>query len=219
MKLLGLGTIRPAALALLLVATPSLWARTIVITDEECARMALISADHPRLSWATRDIEPGVSTTRYELPLDRGRAFLICYPLDKIPKGQRIVRAELVIPLYADLGEQQLQVRRVVGDWGAGVCHEYRMVRPKKVAWTRPGARDPVADARPSATVRVRAGTKEQVVNVTEDVELWYTGAAPNQGWLIRTEFDDGQISCHSPLSDFPLGYGRWKLSITYEPE
>ena len=144
---------------------------------------------------------------------------MICYPLNKIPKGQRIVRAELVIPLYPDQGEQRLQVRRVVGDWGAGVCHEYRMVRPKKVAWAKPGARDPVADARPGASVRVRAGTKEQVVNVTEDVELWYTGVAPNQGWLILPEFDDGRIGCHSPLSDLLPGYGSWKLIITYEPE
>jgi hypothetical protein len=219
MRTLGLGTVRPAALTVLLVAASPLWARTIVITDEECERMAFISADHPRLSWVAREIEPGVFTTRYDMPLGRGRAFLICYPLSKIPKGQRIVRAELVVPLYTDLGEQRLQVRRVVGDWGAGVCHEYRRVRPKKESWAKPGARDAVADARPSVSVRVRAGTKEQVVNVTEDVELWYTGAAPNQGWLILPEFDDGQISCVSPLSDFPLGYGRWKLSITYEPE
>jgi hypothetical protein len=219
MKPSGFGTIRLTALALLLAAASPLWARTVVITDEECERMALISADRPRLSWAAREIAPGVSSTRNDVPLGQGRALLICYPLSKIPKGQRIVRAELVIPLFTDPGEQRLQVRRIVGDCGTGVCHEYRRVRPKKVAWTKPGASDPVSDARPSVTVRVRAGTKEQVVNVTEDVELWYTGAAPNQGWLILTEFDEGQLRCLSPLSDVPLGYGRWKLSITYEPE
>jgi hypothetical protein len=218
MKPGGFGKLGPAALALLLAAGP-LWARTVILTDADCERMAMIAADFPRLSWATREISPGVLTTHYDLTLGRGKAFLICYPVDQIPKGQRIVRAELTVPLYPNQGEMRLQLRRVVGDWGAGVCHEYRMVRPKKTAWSKPGARDPGSDARPSVTARIPAGTTEQVLNVTEDVELWYTGAASNHGWLILPEFDDREIGCLSPLSDYPPGRGRWKLSITYEPE
>jgi hypothetical protein len=211
--------VRLAGPAFLLVVASPLWARTVVITDEECVRMALISADHPRLSWATREVSPGVFTSRYELPLGRGRAFLICYPLGRIPKGQRIVRAELTVPIYPNQSEQRLQLRRVVGDWGVGVCHEYRTVRPKRVSWTKPGARDVASDARPSVSVRVPGGATEQVVNVTGDVELWYTGAAPNQGWLILPEFDGGLLQCLSPISDYVNGQGRWKLTITYEPE
>ena len=38
-------------------------ARTIVLTDEDCEKMAFISADTPKLSWAGLEIETGTITS------------------------------------------------------------------------------------------------------------------------------------------------------------
>jgi hypothetical protein len=204
----------------ILALTPTLApARTIEITDEECVRMAAISADAPRLSWATYEISPGVYSTQYTIPLTQNRSFLICYPLDRIPKGQRIVKAEWVVPISSLEGEQRLMIRRLVTDWGPGVCHEFRMVRPKKEEWAKPGARDTASDAKTTAILKLSSGVKEQTVNVTEDVEAWHTGAALNHGWIVGTELDGAPINVLSPVSDYPRGRGAWKLRITYEPE
>src|SRR5207247_1208202 len=63
-------------------------AKTIILTDEDCERMAAISADAPRMSWAGYEASAGVFTSIY-IDLYSQRGFLIRYPLDKIPKGQR----------------------------------------------------------------------------------------------------------------------------------
>ena len=55
----------------------------------------------------------------------------------------------------------------------------------------------------------------EMAINVTEDVELWYSGASRNHGWIMSNE-DTGMIRCGSWAFG---GRGRWKLRITYEPE
>jgi hypothetical protein len=206
-----------AALAAVLLTVAALPARTIVVSDEECDRMAAISADAPRLSWATYLAGTGIYSTQYTIDLRKGKAFLIHYPIDKIPKGQRITKAELVVPVHQVEGEQKLVVRRLVADWGAGVCHDYRMIRPKKVEWAKPGARDNGLDAKPTTSVRV-SQPGEQILNVTEDVELWYTKAATNHGWIFTTEYDSPSIQLVSPISDYPPGRGKWKLRITYEP-
>jgi hypothetical protein len=200
------------------LATGSLSARTIVVTDEDCERMAMISPEFPRQSWVLASVGPGVTTTQSTLPLYKDRAFLICLPIDKIPKGQRITKAELVVPVYQLEGNQRVNIRRIVKDWGVGVCNDFRAQRPKKEEWSKPGARDTTADARPTALLKIHEGG-EQSVNVTEDVELWYTGAASNHGWLLFAEFDQPAVHLYSPLSGYPVGRGKWKLRITYEPE
>ena len=43
-----------------------------------------------------------------------------------------------------------------------------------------------------------------------------YTGAAPNNGFLISVEDPKVHIQLHSPLSN--EGRTEWKLRITYEP-
>jgi hypothetical protein len=117
----------------------------------------------------------------------------------------------------ASAGEQKLHVRRLLANWGAGVCHQYRMTRPKKEEWKQAGARGASTDRAPkdSAVVKVN-GVGEQVVNLTEDVELWYTGAGANHGWALTLEDPDVLVRLASPIGN---GKGQWKLRITFEPE
>jgi hypothetical protein len=205
--------------ALLAVAAPAP-ARTIVLTDEDCERMAAICADAPELSWAGDQVGPGVYSTKTTLHLRNGTAFLIAFPLDKLPKGQRITNAELVVPVHYAEGEHRVTVRRVLGSWGPGVCHRYRMVRPRPVEWARAGASAPASDCAARATAQLRIDARgEKTVNVTEDVELWYTGAAANQGWVFHAEDQNASLHLVSPVSTYPNGRGAWKLRITYEPE
>jgi hypothetical protein len=74
-------------------------ARTIVLTEADCELMACIQADAPRMSWAgtaNTTAEYGVNA----IDLYPGKsAFLIRYPLEKIPAGQKITRAEWLIRL------------------------------------------------------------------------------------------------------------------------
>lgn len=193
-------------------------ARTIELTDFDCDRMAVLSPEAPRSGWAMTEVAPGQFTSTL-LDLRAERVFLVRYPLDRIPPGQRIVRAEWMVPvdLIAGAGEVKLHVRRIIGEWGVGVCHEFRMRRPKQIPWKQPGAQGVSTDraAQPTAVVNVSEGG-EITLNVTEDVELWNTGAAENQGWLVTIEDPAALIRLSSPLWG---GQGRYKLRVTYEPE
>jgi hypothetical protein len=206
-----------AAAGLLLAAPAS--ARTIVITDEDCDKMANISAEAPRLSWGGYPSSNGVFTT-FVVTLTKGRSLLLCYPLDRIPKGQRITSAELVLPVNYIAGEPHLQVRRLLADWGTGVCHKYRRAYPKKVPWTKPGAGSVSSDValKRSGAQKITAIGK-QTISVTEDVELWYTGGASNRGWIVNLEENGSFVQMPSPLSPWVPGKGAFKLRITYEPE
>lgn len=190
-------------------------AKTILITDEETDQMAAISADAPRLSWAGMESVPGVWNVFY-LELYPNRAVLIRYPLEKIPKGQRVTKAELIVPIdyVYPANEPRLYVRRLLADWGPGVCHQYRTTRPKPVEWKVPGAKGSGSDriAKPQV---FKVTTGELTINVTEDVELWHSGASRNHGWMMSNE-DSGLIRMGSWAFG---GRGRWKLRITYEPE
>lgn len=191
--------------------------KTIVLTDADCERMAFIQAGAPRWSWGGYDITTNVqSTGQFYMYADR--AFLICFPLDSIPKGQKILKAELTFTsMLQTPGEQKLHLRRILANWGAGVCWQYAAIRPKKAEWKQPGGRGAGTDraAKASAVIRTSEGG-EKVVNVTEDVELWYTGAAANHGWTLAVEDPDVYVLLTSPVWG---GRGTWKLRITYEPE
>jgi hypothetical protein len=220
---LGFGLSSPLVRAAVCVLTlacaaPTAHARTIELTDYDCDRMAVLSPQAPLSGWAAAEIAAGeFSTVHVDMRVDR--AMLIRYPLDRIPEGQRITRAEWVVPIALSIpaGPQRLLVRRIIGPWGVGVSHQFRMQRPKQVAWTAPGAASAGADraAQPSAVARCD-GPGEVTINVTEDVELWYTGAAENQGWLLSVEDPAALIRLNSP---FYTGHGNYKLRITYEPE
>ncbi len=181
--------------------------------------MAVTSPEAPRLSWAGTESGTGSWTTHLFLDMKTGRSLLICFPLDKVPKGQRITNAELVFTVVNVDREQRLTVRRILGDWGVGVCHDFRMVRPQKLSWGMAGANAASTDYAAKA-IHYRISTKgEKSVNVTDDVELWYTGAAKNQGWIIRLEDQNATMQLYSPLSYYPAGRGKWQLRITFEPE
>lgn len=216
----SIGDVRRVAICcgafLALCATVS--ARTIELTDFDCDRIAVISPQMPLSGWAASEVAAGQFSSSL-LDLQGDRVFLIRFPLDRIPAGQRIVRAEWIVPidLIAGAATTKLHVRRVLGPWGVGACYDYRMRRPKPVPWKQPGAKGIAADraAQPTAVVNV-VDPGEYTINVTEDVELWNTGAAENQGWLVTCEDPAGLVRLASPLW---TGQGRYKLRVTYEPE
>lgn len=192
-------------------------ANTIIFDAGAADKMAAISQVAPRLSWAACEAAPGVFNTSF-LDLVPGRSFLIRFALNKIPAGQKIVFAELILPVQSSTGaDPRFYIWRVLTEWGPGASHLYRMTLPGKVEWAVPGARGISADraTRPSAVVRVRA-PGEQVVNVTEDLELWHTGAAPNNGWLFTVEDPELLIRLAFPAWD---AAAAWKLRVTFEPE
>ena len=198
--------------------TSSLAARTIELTDFDCDRMAVISPQATKSSWAMTELGPGEFTTTL-LDLRAERAFLVRFPLDRIPEGQRIARAEWIVPVdfITSTSEVKLYVRRLLGEWGPGVSYDFRMQRPKPIAWNQPGAKGVSTDraSQPSAVITV-PGPGELTINVTEDVELWYAGVAENQGWIVNVEDPAGLVRLASPLW---AGQGKYKLRITYEPE
>ncbi len=206
-------------LGLLLPVTNDAWARTIVLTDQDCEQMAAISADAPRMSWAATVYGAGFEYSNHVIDLTPKTAFLIRYPLENIPRGQRITKAEFIVPYMqvSPAGGARVQVRRLLKEWGAGVSHQHRMVRPQRAEWHTPGARGLGQDraGEPTATATLK-GMGEQIFNVTEDVEVWYAGAAPNYGWILSAEDQDVFVRLRSPFYGSPKS---WKLRITFEPE
>lgn len=210
-----------AALSLTLACliAPPAHARTVLLDIEHADRIAAIDADAPRLSWAmARDRHGNPYTTH--VSLSEARSLLLRYSLEVIPSGQRIVHAELVVPVRSKGGsEPRFYLWRVLAHWGPGVCHDYRYIDDQeKLEWTRPGAAGIASDraTRPTDIVRVlEDGPAEMVINVTEDVELWYDERAPNHGWLFSVEDVGAVVHLESPLWETPEG---WTLRITYEP-
>jgi hypothetical protein len=203
------------ALAISTMLAAPLSARTITLTDEDSDRMAQICEQAPRSSWAGIEWAGGVfSNTTTDLT--PSRAFLIRFPLDEIPKDQRITKAELTIPVGYAPGEPKIMVRRIVASWGAGVSWTYRQTGAKKVEWTSPGAKGGGKDRVNKPTATAKAVVGEVNVNLTEDVELWYSGLANNEGWIFTVDSSDGMARLNSPAW---YSAGTWKLRITFEPK
>jgi hypothetical protein len=214
-KIVGLGS--------LLLLTNALSARTVTLTAEDCDQMAAISALAPRLSWAMVQPNTGVFNTQPQMQWHGKMALLMRFPFTElIPKGQRITKAEMSIaPTYLAGGVPEVHVRRILAEWGTGVCHLYRRTYPEKVEWAQPGGRGAATDraAKDSAVFKF-AKIGEQTVDLTEDVELWYTGAAANRGWIMTLEPDGTHIYLPSPYTLEHLGGGKqWKLQVTFEPQ
>ena len=208
----------PAAVLLAMLAGPAA-ARTITLTAEDCDRAAVLSEKVPRVSWASFQAAAGVYDAGANLQVFRDVTLLVRFPLDKIPKGHRITKAELTVkPSHVD-GGPKLHVRRLLVDWGAGVSHQYRMTHPQKAAWAQPGGRGDAVDRIATAGAVLHfPTTAEQTVDVTEDVELWYTGAAANRGWIMHLETGHAVYlpPLYAPTGDGPK---QWKLQITFEPQ
>ena len=83
-----------------------------------------------------------------------------------------------------------------------------RARRPRRL--DRPGQQN-------SAVFKI-AKVAEQTVDLTEDVELWYTGAVPNRGWSFVME-NDAHVYLPSPGEPYGGGGKQWKLMVTFEPK
>jgi hypothetical protein len=206
-------------LLLLLGSAKTLPARTITLTAEDCDLMAILSAKIPRSSWIATHVTTGGYNAEPTLHFYADMAILMRFPLDQVPKGQRIVKAEL--SLYAEYAPNpsDLSVRRLLADWGHGTSHQYRMTFPKKVEWDKPGGRGAATDraARDTAMFKVnKAG--DHAVDVTADVDLWYTGATANRGWILTIE-NGVSFYASAPYSPHYMVGKRWKLQITFEPQ
>ena len=203
--------------AFLTLGKPS-FAKTILLeaaTDAD--RMAAIAEDAPNMGWAGSMQWQNIYSAN---PIDfkQGRSFLLSFPLEKIPQNHRIIKAELIFFVTSISGsEPRLYFWRLLNNWGAGASYQLRMLRPERLEWSSPGAKARSIDraVRPTAILKIR-GTGEHAVNLTEDVEIWCTGAAPNMGWLIAVEEPEATVRTPSPIYDPGL---HWKLRITYEPE
>ena len=202
-----------ALLGICLVAAP-LAAKTLTLTDEDCDRMASIGEASPRSSWIGSELGTGVYYNA-TLDLGPGRAFLIRFPIDEIPKDQKITKAELTFSTSI-ANNQSIQIRRVIVPWGAGVSWQNWQVRPKKVEWAAVGGKSGGKDrvTKPTAIAKMKAAG-EVSVHLTEDVELWYSGAATNEGWMFTVDDLEGFVRMTSPTW---TAAGTWKLRITYEP-
>jgi hypothetical protein len=207
---------------LLLATVAPLPARTITLTAEDCDQMAAISADAPRLSWAMTPSVNGVFNAQPEVRWNSKIGVLMRFPFnDLIPKGQRVTKAELTLTAtFLDAREPKVTVRRLLAEWGTGVCHQYRIASPFKVEWTQAGGRGAATDraAKDSAVFKwTQKGP--QTVDLTEDVELWYTGAAANRGWIFTMETAGEHVYVPSPYAPHAGGGKQWKLQLTYEPK
>lgn len=192
-------------------------ARTLELFAEDCDQMGAIAAAAPRQSWAMSEYTPGFFTT-HAVSLVEKRSFLIRFPLDTIPEGHRIAYAELILPTSTAGGnEPRFYLWRLLADWGAGVSYRYRRTVPEKVEWAQPGARGYASDRaiRPTDILRVK-NSVPVTVNVTEDVDLWYSGSARNNGWLLTVEDLGVTVSFSSPTWGDPK---TWILRVTYEPK
>ncbi len=194
-----------------LLAAP-LHARTISLSSESLEAFAALSETNTINGWACYNYD----YTRYTgVALGGGpqTSYLLRYSLDRIPKGMRITHAEWTIA--HNVSGANVNVWRVLADWGLGVCYQYRKTYPEKTEWSIAGAKGKSIDraTNPTATGQFVNG-ELLTVNVTPDIEMWYNGAAPNRGWLIT--FDTGAL-LFSPISD---GHrAKWLLTVTYEPE
>lgn len=200
-----------------LLATAPLFSGTVTYDGSHPRRMAVIDQQASRLSWATsgRLVAPYNTTGLFLVP---GRGFLFHFDLAALPPGQRIVRAELILPVAALGGhDPRFFLWRMIAEWGIGVCWDERLQHPASQAWAVPGGRGPGLDRalNPTAVVR-ETQARPVIVNVTEDVALWYAQASPNQGWMLTVEDPGIWYAFRAPFWD---AAAAWTLQITYEPE
>ena len=206
-------------LVALLCGRSPLFARTLTLTADDCDQIACLSAAVPRMSWAVCQHGRGIFNTSHQLQLQPNMAVLLRFPLDKIPPGQRILKAEMSLHVQL-VGGGRVQVRRLLTDWGEGVCHQFKRTYPDKVEWSQVGARGAGTDrvAKDTVVLPLRA-LGDDTGDVTEDVELWYTQGAKNFGWILTLENEQGSVYLASPYAPGTNEGKQWKLQITFEPE
>src|SRR5690349_8014929 len=121
-----------AAIAVVLVPTAPVAARTITLTGGDCDDVAILNSDVPRISFGVVT-DNGVVRADHDLRRYTNTAVLLRYPIEKIPKGQRITKAELTLAVnYLYANQNEIAVRRLLTPWGTGVCHDFRQSFPEK---------------------------------------------------------------------------------------
>ncbi len=169
-------------------------------------------------SWEVSGANTGVWSSHIAVA-SNNHSILIHYDISSIPKGMRITNAELVLPIYTySPADTRFFIYRVLADWGNGASYKYRYNTPeKKVPWSMPGARGGSTDRATGSTASARVKAAVPVtLNVTSDIEMWYTKAAPNNGWMITVEEPSAMVAFYSHLYS---AYAPWTLRVTYEPE
>ena len=201
------------AFLLLCLAATLAPARTITLKPDALDAFAVLAENHPRNGWAAQPIDASLYLSNPPLAAPN-TSFIVRYSFAQLPPGQRITHAEWIIPGGA-AAAGTVTVWRVIADWGIGVSHQFRMAYPKPLPWSVPGARGKSIDraTKPTGTGKFSTASPQVTVNVTQDVELWHTGAAPNRGWLLT--FDSASLL----VSPTHGGRSQWQLRITYEPE
>jgi hypothetical protein len=207
----------------LLVCSDAARGRTIEMTCFDLTGFAVISPEAPLQGWVgtgqsmTADKWGNFSSA--SIDVIPPRSMLVRFDLSQIPKGMQITNAELVVPVSYQPGVVvRLSVFRLMAEWGVGVCEKFRMRRPQELPWGEAGARGAGTDrtVNPTAHVELSRVATEARINVTGDVELWYSGGASNQGWIFIGD-DPGQwVRIVSPIYS---GREGWRLRITYEPK
>ncbi len=192
-------------------------ARTITLTLNDCDLFATISSQAAAHGWAGTHVHAHFSDSKI-VNASGQEAILLRFKLDRIPKDQRIVRAELLLPLAPKVSSRnaRLHLWRLQQPWGVGINHRFRSLRPEAAMWTEPGARGIGSDraSRPSVQMRLTNESGEIALNVLSDVELWHSGSAKEYGWMLCTEDLQEIVGFQAPLG-VP---DQWKLRITYEP-
>ncbi len=194
------------------------FARTITLTGQDCDQVAFLNEAAPLESFAVQHLNKGVFGINHQVQLLHGMAILIRFPLQVIPKDQRILKAELTLHSQYNVAKARIQVRKVLADWGPGVCHKYRRTVPMKLEWSQPGARGAGTDrANKDSGVFAMAAVGNHTIDLTEDVELWHTGAVANRGWILSPEPNSGGAYLASPFAPNHDSPKQWKLQITFE--
>lgn len=212
-----------AGVCVVLAMSASALARTIELNAWDLAGFAVISSEAPRLSWVANHSGMPLDQPKYfgatSIDLYQPRQMMVRFDLSRIPKGMRVTSAELIMPVtYQGQPTTRMLMSRLTAAWGPGVCYQYRMTRPEKIAWKQPGAAGGGTDRALGAAARIHVTqpATEMRVNVTADIELWHVGGTGNHGWIIATENPADRVIFASPIWQ---AAEKWKLRVTFEPE
>src|ERR1043166_4677268 len=88
-------------------------ARTIMLTDRDVTEMATLNPRVPISGWSAVEAGPGIYFS-YLLSTPTVQGILIRFPLQQIPTGQRIVNAELSLPVYTISANAKLSIWRLL---------------------------------------------------------------------------------------------------------
>jgi hypothetical protein len=129
----------------------------------------------------------------------------IRFNLTEIPENRVIERATLGLwQFYAPKSSQTYEIHRVLGDW-----NETTQNWNNQPSWA------------PMKTSEVIAPNRKEVGlewDITNDVQVWYSGQAPNYGTMIKVAKEETAQDASSGFwsSEYPVGrHEEWKPKLT----